>query len=222
VGESVAVPGGEARVVGIVADVRHNGLHEESGPEMYLSLSQYGARSVSVVVHTAGDPLALAGQLRSTVSEIDPRVPFTDFRPLGQLVDRAVSARRFVTAMLVGFAAMAVVLASLGIYGVVSYSVGRRRPEIGVRLALGAQARRVLGEELRRGGTMAAAGLTIGLVGALVASRVLGSQLYQIEATDPATYAAMTATLLAVALLAAYLPARRAARIDPVTALRDD
>lgn len=222
INESAELYAGPTRVVGVVADVRHNGLDEESGAEMYLPISRFGVRNFSTVVHTDGDPRAMAGQIRGAIRELDPRIPFNDYRPLDHLVDRAVSSRRFFMSMLAGFAGMALVLASLGIYGVISYSVGQRRAEIGVRLALGARPGRVLGEEMRRGMVLVGAGLAIGLIGAVLASRFIGSQLYQVAATDPATYAGMGAILFAVALLAGYLPARRAARTNPVSALRSD
>lgn len=219
--EAVLLGDTETRVVGVVEDVRHNSLDEESGAEMYLPMARFGLRNFSVVVHTDGDPRALTGQLRSALREVDPRLPFTDFRPLDRLVDRAVSSRRFFMSMLTSFAGMALLLASLGIYGVISYSVGQRRAEIGVRLALGAQPGRVLGEEMRRGLRLTGIGLAIGIVGAVAASRLLQTQLYQVGATDPTTYALMAAVLLAVAMFAGYLPARRAARTNPVQALRD-
>lgn len=221
VGERVIAGGNERRVVGVVGDVRHNAMEEESGSEMYLPIAQAGVRAASLVVHTEGNPLAMAGAIRAAVREVDPRIPFNDLQPLERLVDRAVASRRFVTGMLVGFAGLALVLASLGIYGVISYSVGQRRPEIGVRLALGAQPGRVLRAEIRRALVMTACGLGLGLGGALLASRLLRSLLYEVGTTDAATYATMGAVLLGAGLLAGYLPARRAARINPVTALRD-
>jgi predicted permease len=215
---------GNLRVIGVVADVRHNSLDEESGAEMYLSTSQFPweTRAVSAVVHTTGEPIAMAGQIRTAVREVDPRIPLTDFRPISRLVDRAVSPRHFLMTMLTGFAGIALILASLGIYGVISYSVRRRRAEIGIRLALGAVPGRVLVQEIRRGVGMAGVGVILGLTGALFVSRLMAAQLYGVGATDPTTYFGMTLTLMGVALLAGYLPARRAARINPVTALRDE
>ena len=186
-----------------------------------LALPQMTASTTSLVVVASGDPIALAGQIRTAVQEIDPQIPFTDFRPLARLVDRAVSPRRFFMSMLAGFAGIALILASLGIYGVISYSVGQRRAEIGVRLALGALPTRVLLEEVRRGLGITLAGLAAGLVGALLVARLMASQLYGVGTTDPATYGVMASVLLAVAVVAGFVPARRAARTDPVTALRD-
>lgn len=221
VGRGVRLYNGVARVVGVVGDVRHNDVRESSGVEMYLATSQAPVRNLSLVVRTAGDPLALAGQIRAAVAEVDPRVPFTDYRPIGRLVSRALSAQRFFTSMLTGFAGIALVLASLGIYGVISYSVSQRRAEIGIRMALGAMPGRVLRDEIRRGVVLAVAGLSIGLVGALLASRFVSSELYGIGATDPATYAGAALCLLLVAIAAALVPSWRAARTSPVKALRD-
>jgi cell division protein FtsX len=221
VGRGVRLYDGISRVVGVVGDVRHNDVREASGVEMYLSTSQAPVRNLSLVVRATGDPLALSGQIRAAVREVDPRVPFTDFRPVGRLVSRALSAQRFFTSMLSGFAGIALVLASLGIYGVISYSVSQRRAEIGIRMALGALPGRVLREEIRRGAVLAVAGLAIGLVGALLASRFVASELYGVGATDPATYAATALGLLVVAMLAGLIPSWRAARTNPVKALRD-
>ena len=220
-GQSVLTSGGTRRIVGVVGDVRHNRLDEDAGNEMYLPLPQMRTRSLNMVVRGERDPLALAGQLRTALRDADPLLPFTDFLPLGYLVERAVSPRRFFMAMLVGFAGIALILAALGVYGVISYSVGQRRAEIGVRLALGAMPTAVLLEEIRRGMGMALAGLGVGLVGSFLLARLMASLLYEVGTGDPITYAAMVTTLLAVALLAGYLPARRASRTDPVTALRD-
>jgi len=220
-GRMARVFGDERLVVGVVSDVRHNRMDEDPGLEMYFPLPQMPSSNTSLVVAASGDPIALAGQIHGAVQEIDPRLPFTDFRPIAQLVDRAVSPRRFFVSMLGGFAGIALLLASLGIYGVISYSVGQRRAEIGVRLALGAVPRRVLMEEVRRGLGMTMAGLIIGMAGALLVARLMASQLYGVGTTDPATYAAMAAVLLTVALVAGFLPARRAARTNPVAALRD-
>ncbi len=221
VGGMAGIFDGERRVIGVVSDVRHNRMDEDPGPEMYLPLPQMTSSNTSLVVVASGDPIALAGQIRGAVQEIDPQLPFTNFRPIAQLVDRAVSPRRFFMSMLGGFAGIALLLASLGIYGVISYSVGQRRAEIGVRLALGALPSRVLLEEVRRGLGMTLAGLAIGMVGALLVARLMASQLYGVGTTDAATYGVMTAVLLTVALVAGFLPARRAARTNPVTALRD-
>ena len=221
IGKMATIYAGDFRVVGVVSDVRHNRMDEEAGLEMYFALPQRSTRGVSLVVRTTGDPLAMMGQIRTAVREVDPQIPFSDFRPMERLVDRANSSRRFFMSMLAAFAGIALLLASLGIYGVISYSVGQRRAEIGLRLALGALPGRVLFEEVRRGIGMTLAGLACGMAGALLVTRLMTSQLYGVGTTDPVTYSAMPAVLLAVALFAGFLPARRAARTDPVTALRD-
>ena len=213
---------GDLRVVGVVGDVRHNGLEEESGPEMYLPLSQWSVRSVSVVVRSRTLPGTLAGPIREALRDVDPLVPFQGVRPLGHLVDRALSPRRFVVGLLVGFAGIALLLAALGLFGVLSHSVRQRRAEIGVRLALGARPRRVLGEELRRGLQPAVFGLALGIGAALAGSRIVASQLYAVAPTDPATYGVVAGVLLASAVVASGLPALRAARVHPIVALRGE
>jgi predicted permease len=221
VGRYAVAGGNEARIVGVVADVRHNSMDEASGMEMYFLLPQMSVRSASFVVRTAGDPQSMTGQIRSAVHEVDPLIPFKEFRPIEQLVERAVSARRFFMAMLSGFAGIALLLAALGIYGVISYSVGQRRGEIGIRMALGAEPGNVLLAEVRRGALVAGIGLVVGLACARLATQLMASQLYGVGATDPVTYVGMAFMLLAVAMLAGFIPARRAARTNPTTVLRD-
>jgi predicted permease len=213
----------ERTIVGIVGDVRHMTLEEGSGNEFYLPIRQtqdYG--SVDLVVRTSLPMPVLASRLREALQPVDPDLPTGTLRTLQTLVDRAASPRRFTVILLGGFAAFALILASLGIYAVISYSVNQRKTEIGIRMALGASPATVrqliLGETMRLTGI----GAAIGLVGALFAARLAGSLLFGVTATDPLTFAAMTAVLAAVALLAGYLPALRAARIEPVTLLRSE
>jgi ABC-type antimicrobial peptide transport system permease subunit len=151
---------------------------------------------------------------------VDAELPVASFETLGDVVDRAVSPRRFVMLLLVGFAALALLLASLGIYGVVSYSVTQRTREIGVRMALGASASNVQWGVVRQTLILAFAGIATGIAGSLAAARLLSSLLYGVSAEDPATFVAMIAALAAVAAFAGYIPARRASRIDPIAALR--
>ena len=211
----------ERRVVGVVADVRHLALEQGAGLEMYLPIRQTrDYSSVDLVVRTTLPPSALAATVRAALRPIDPNLPATEFRPLQQLVDKAVSPRRFVVLLLGGFSAFALVLASLGIYGVISYSVSQRRQEIGIRMALGASAR-----DLRRGIVLqtlglAGIGIVLGTAASWALARLLTGFLFGVTSNDPVTFLGMVMVLTAVAVTAGYLPARRASRIDPMSALR--
>jgi len=209
-------------VVGVVGDVRHLSVEESSGPEFYLPVLQMGTMSPSLVVRTDRRFEDVAPALRGALAGVAPDLPTTGFRPLRQMVDRAVSPRRFFVNLLTAFAAAALALAAIGIYGVISYSVTRRTPEIGIRMALGASGSRiraaVAGETLR----LALAGVTIGLLGAAALSSLLASLLFGVSPNDPWTLAASAAILLAVALAAGFIPALRASRISPLSALRTD
>jgi predicted permease len=210
-------------VVGVVADVRHLALEKEAGFELYFDMRQTGDySSVDLVVRTKVDPSTLAGAVRAALVPINSSLPANEFRPLETLVDKAVSPRRFIVLLLGGFAAIALILASLGIYGVISYSVSQRTQEIGIRMALGASAGHVRVRVLRQAMTLALAGILAGAVGAWVTSRLLGSLLYGVSANDPLTFGAMVALLTMVAMAAAYFPARRASMVDPMTALRGE
>jgi ABC-type antimicrobial peptide transport system permease subunit len=162
----------------------------------------------------------LAAGVREAIRSVDAAMPTNDFRPLDDLVDRAVSPRRFILALLGGFAATALLLAALGIYAVLSYTVSQRTPEIGIRMALGESAasvrRRVVGRTL----ILAGVGVVLGAAGALAASRLMASLLFGVDAADPVTFAATSVGLLALALVAGYVPARKASRVDPVEAFR--
>ena len=197
-------------------------LDAAPGPEMYRPLAQTPMPMVSVVIRTTGDPLALASLTRQTVRDIDAGVPISDVRSVGQVLSASVARPRLVMALLMVFAGVGVVLGAVGVYGVIAYAVGERRREIGVRIALGAEPRTVAGSVVMRGVRYAAIGVALGLVGAFAATRVMRTLLFGVSATDPATFAGLSAFLLAVAALASYLPARSAARTDPMVALRSD
>jgi predicted permease len=210
----------EYRVVGVVSDVRHRSVEERPRPEFYLPILQQATMSPSLVVRT-GRPFAdVAPELRAALAEAAPELPTAGFRPLQGVVDRALSPRRFFVHLLTAFAAAALALAAIGIYGVISYSVARRTPEIGIRMALGASSGRiragVLGDSLRL--TLAGAG--IGIAGAVALSSLLSALLFGVSPSDPWTYAGAAAILLLVALAASFIPAFRASRISPMTALR--
>jgi predicted permease len=211
----------DRRVVGIAGDVRHLALEQGAGLEMYLPIRQCrDYSSADLVVRTTLPPAELASAIRAGLKPIVPNLPGNDFRPLQQLVDKAVSPRRFVVLLLGGFALFAVILASLGIYGVISYSVNQRTQEIGIRMALGASAgdlqMRIVTQTLR----LAAIGMSLGAVASWAVARMLTGLLFGVTPADPVTFLGMLILLTAVAAAAGYLPARRASRIDPTVALR--
>jgi predicted permease len=211
----------ERRVVGVVGDVRHLALEQTSGNEMYIPLRQCtDLPSADLVVRSTLPTTQLAGALRSALQPIAANLPSNDFRTLDQIVDKSVSPRRFLVLLLGGFAAFALVLASLGIYGLISYSVNQRTQEIGIRMALGASTRDVQTRIITETLWLAVIGMLIGSAASWMLARGAERLLFGITPRDPATFAAMLAILTVVAVLAGYLPARRASRIDPMVALR--
>jgi ABC-type antimicrobial peptide transport system permease subunit len=188
---------------------------------MYIPLRQTGDYAVvDLVIRTALPPATLAQAVRTALQPIDPTIPANQFRTLQELVDRSVSPRRVIVLLLAGFAGFALILASLGIYAVISYSVQQRTKEIGIRMALGASSTRLQGGILAHTLRLAAIGAGVGIAGAWMFGSTIRGLLYGVESTDPATFAAMLVALGCVAGIAGYLPARRASRIDPLTALR--
>jgi predicted permease len=211
----------ERRVVGVVADVKHLALEQGSGNEMYIPLRQCGdLPSTDLVVRSMLTESQAVSGVRGALAPIARTIGGNEFRPLQQLVDRSVSPRRFMVLMLGAFAAFALLLASLGIYALISYSVSQRTQEIGIRMALGASASDVQARIVTQTLTLAATGMALGTVASWLLGRSLGGLLYGVTATDPVTFAAMLGVLTLVAALAGYLPARRASRIDPLVALR--
>jgi len=222
VGQIVDQDGGR-RVVGVVAGVRHRALEETSGSEMYLPMRQrQDLNGINLVVRTSLPPAELAATLRAALKPIAPNVEANEFRPLQQLVDKAASPRRFVVQLLAGFSAFALILAALGIYALIAYSVNQRTQEFGIRMALGAGALDLQGRVLFQTLGLAAMGVLIGAGASWILTRSLTGLLFGVTATDPLTFAAMVIVLIVVAGIAGYFPARRASRIDPMIALRGD
>jgi putative ABC transport system permease protein len=211
-----------AEVVGVVEDVRYGGLHDEPGPALYLADLQATWPEATFLLRTAGDPLALAAAVRREVRAVDPDLPVFDVKTMRERVADATSRDRFGAALLSAFAALALVLAAMGIHAVIAYSVARRTRELGVRQALGASPGALVRLVVGQGAALAAVGIVAGMAAALALTRVLSGLLYEVEPTDPATLAAITVFLAGTALLAAWLPARRAARVDPMVALRSE
>jgi putative ABC transport system permease protein len=210
------------RIVGVVGSVRQYGQAVAIKPAMYLSFRQFPRRAMTVVARarTASAPMAAA--LRSVVRQVDPDQPIDAVRTVEEALAASVAPRRFSASLLASFASLALVLAAVGIYAVMSYAVARRTREIGIRKALGAQTWQIVGLVLGQGLALAGAGLAVGCLAAAWGTRLLSSQLYGVAPTDPVTFGASCLLLLAVALLACYVPARRATRVDAVTALRQE
>jgi putative ABC transport system permease protein len=207
-------------IVGVVGDTKTGSLVAEGGAQMYVPHAQdFQWNFMGLVIRTAGDPSAFANTLRREVQAIDKDQPVYNVRTMDDVVANSLGTRRVSMQLFAVFACAALLLAAIGIYGVMAYSVTQRTQEIGLRMALGAQKSDVLGLVIRQGMTLTAIGVIVGLAGAFALTRVIGNLLYGVTATDPATFAAIPLLLLFVALLACYLPARRAARLDPTRAL---
>jgi putative ABC transport system permease protein len=211
-------------VVGVVADVRQASLDREARLQVYYPYAQMGFRRpwTTFVVRTAADPMLQVTAVKSRIWSFDGDLPIYNVRTMNQVVSDSVAPRRFQMLLLGFFAAVALILAAVGIYGVISYSVSERLHEIGIRMALGAGRGDVLRLVLKRGLVLVLAGVSAGLVGAFALTRLLASQLYGIAATDPVTFIGVSAFLVAVALLATFIPARRATKVDPMVALRHE
>ncbi len=212
----------DRQVVGVVADVRHLSVEAAAGPEVYIPILQTSTMSPSLVVRTSRPFADVAPALREALADVVPDLPTAGFRPLQHLVDRALSPRRFFVNLLVAFAAAALALAAIGIYGVVSYSVERRTPEIGIRMALGASRASVRFDMMRDTLRLAVIGITLGGAGTGALSWLLAALLFGVSTSDPWSYAGAALILLVVAAAAGFVPAVRASRISPVTALRAD
>jgi putative ABC transport system permease protein len=207
-------------IVGVVADTKLYGLDNPARLEVYSPYRQRPSADMNLVVRSAMDPASLTSAIRASVAAIDKDQPIFDVHTMQQLVDDSISTRRLTLVLLGIFSALALILAAIGIYGVMAYSVALRTQEIGIRMALGAQQKDVLRLILGQGARIAFFGVAIGLVAAAALARLLSNLLFSVSASDPITFAAVSILLVAIALLACYIPARRALRVDPIIALR--
>ncbi|MHB1856550.1 MAG: ADOP family duplicated permease, partial [Acidobacteriaceae bacterium] len=212
----------QARVIGVIADVRESSVEGDPGWQMYLPATQWGPDGAQLVVRTKLPPDVLSSSVMATLRQINPGQPATEFRPIQGLVDHAVSPQRFFVMLVDIFAALGLFLASLGIYGVISYSVTQRTQEIGIRMALGASRSRVQLGVIWKTLRLALVGMIVGLVASLIVARLIATLLFGTAPTDPAAFAGTILILSAVVFLAGYLPARRASRINPMIALRNN
>jgi predicted permease len=216
-----------ATVVGVVADERHDGVTGIVKEKFFIPHVQWPVataggdpvRSVFVVARTTGDPLSVAGAVRSEIRQMDASLPVASVRSMHEVVATSLATPRLTGFLLGAFAAIALALAAVGIYGVVAYLVSQRTQEIGIRLAIGADRPQVLGMVLREGLSLALVGIVAGLIGAFALTRLMQSMLYEVRPNDPLTFVAVAAALLLVALAASFLPARRATKVSPTIAL---
>lgn len=207
-------------IVGVVADVKLEGVDQETPLQAYLPLAQNSSSFLNLVVHTQAEPMAAATDVQAAIHMVDPDLPLFQIRTMNELFDRSILPQRATMVLLASFAALAMLLAAVGIYGVISYGVAQRTREIGLRMALGAEPRQVLWLILRQGIWLTLAGVCLGLIGALILTRVMSALLFQVSATDFVTFAVMPLVLASIALLACYIPARQATKVDPMVALR--
>jgi putative ABC transport system permease protein len=211
---------GWQEIVGVVGNIHHEGLDSPPVPEMYLPFRQRMPLGMSVVVRTATDPVAMAQAVRERVFAVDKEQPVSSLQAMDQVVSDSVSPRRLSLILYGSFAGLALVLAMIGIYGVMSYMVTERTHEIGIRMALGAERRDVLRLVVKQGLVLTLIGTVVGVGASFGLTRFLANQLFDVKPTDPATFAAVVTLLIGVALVASFIPARRATKVDPMVALR--
>jgi putative ABC transport system permease protein len=207
-------------IVGVVGDIKNGGIDRTTGTELYFPFTQVPQRTSNLVIRTQGDPMAIANTVRAEIRNLDRALPIANLRTMDEVMNTARSRPRFLTLLLTLFSSLALTLAALGIYGVISYSVAQRTNEIGIRMALGAQSADVLRLVGASGVRLAAAGILIGAIGALALTRTMSGLLFGVSSIDPATFLLMAGALAIVTLVACYIPARRAAKVDPLIALR--
>jgi predicted permease len=222
IGEEIEFEGRRLRIVGVAADARYTSVAADPIPLVYVSNRMMTRRIFTIVARTNGDPATMVKSVREAIRTVEPDQPITEIGTMHDAIGDSVAAPRVLT-MLVGmFGAVALLLAAIGVYGVVAYVVGQRTNEIGIRIALGAKSADIVRWTLQTGLRPAMVGLVVGGVGALLLSRLLGAQLYSVSPTDPVVYGGVAIVLVVVAVLASGVPARRAARVDPAVALRSD
>jgi len=223
VGKTIQLFGNQPlRVIGVVGDVRQHSVERAPRPEMYVPLPQFRVVAMNVMLRTAMEPRRLIPSVRQAILAAEEDVPIRDVRPLSEVLERSLSQRAFFAGVLTFFGTLALLLGAVGVYGVMAYAVGGRRHEFGVRMALGATASRVVRSAMTGGAIPLAIGVVAGALGVLASTRLLASLLYQVSPTDPGTLAAAGGVLLLVALLAIWIPARRAASVSPTQALRSE
>jgi len=207
-------------IVGIVADIHSNSLQTEPPAQYYVPIAQLDYSSMTLVIRTAGDPSLLTNTLRKEVQSIDPNLALFNIRTMDQVLESSVSQSSFNAALLAAFAFSALLLASIGVYGVMAYSVKQRTHEIGIRMALGAKRTEVMRMILGQVLSQALIGVAAGVIGAAALTRLMAGMLYQVQTGDPLTFFGVSILIVVVAAIAGYLPARRATRVDPMVALR--
>jgi len=210
----------EDEIIGVVGDVRHQGLEAAPRSMTYWPHARFAYGSMTLTVKTASDPGLAVGAISRIVRELDPNLAVADIQTLDQVLDKSVAQRRLTMMLLAVFAGAALLLAAVGIYGVIAYSVTQRTQEIGIRMALGAQRRDVLAMVMRQSAVLALAGIVFGGIGAFALTRLMADLLFEVRPFDPVTFAGVAGLLAAVSLLASWVPGRRATRVDPVVALR--
>jgi putative ABC transport system permease protein len=224
-GRRILMPWGDTLVgtiVGVVGDVKHTGVDSAANPATYWAAAQFPWSSMTLVIRSEADPALLAAGLAAQVHALDPQLALAEVRPLEAYLGDVLARRRLSLILVAGFAALALALTAVGLYGVMAYTVVQRTREFGIRVALGANAASVLRGVLGRGLALVAIGIAVGVVGAIAFTRLLGALLYGVRPTDPAVFAVIIALLAVVGLVASYLPARRATRVDPMIALRSE
>jgi predicted permease len=225
IGKRLRIGGPQApwfEIVGVVGHVRHDGLARDLRPQVYWNYHQRLQPRMALAVRTQGDPALLTRSVIAAIHDVDSEQPVYDVGTMDEVVERSLSQEWLMTSLLSLFASIALVLASIGIYGVVSYSVELRTREIGVRMALGSERRKVVGLIVRHGAMLAAVGVAVGIAGSLLLGRVLRGLLYGITPTDSLSFMSAAVVIFVVALLASFIPARRASKLDPMIALRHE
>jgi ABC-type antimicrobial peptide transport system permease subunit len=208
-------------VVGVVKNIKHDGLDVDGVPHLYVPLNQFVGRTLSLALRTSLPASALEAQIRGAIQSVDPGLPVFNVTSMDEVLDASLASRRFSANLVGGFAGLAVLLASIGIYGLLAYIVGQRSREIGIRMALGARRKDILSMFLRKGIALAGVGIVAGLVFSASTTFMMASLLYGVRPHDPGVFLIVPLLLFAVAVLASYIPAKRATKVDPMFALRE-